>query len=119
MKELFTKILMAITFCLVSLPMLMAQIPNNSPVPVDVFIESSSGFNRQFEYSSVVDSDTWGIQPLRQTISGEVAWARDDGMYDGDGDGMPDEDYGGDSLNCSWGTTMDLVGKIAIVRRGA
>ncbi len=52
-------------------------------------------------------------------ITGDLEWARDNGIYDGDADGMPDPDYT-DSLNCSWETTMDNVdGKIALVRRGA
>jgi hypothetical protein len=103
MKEFFTKLLATVVFALVSIPMLIAQIPNNSPVPVDVFIDGDGGFSRQFDYSSVVDSDTWGIQPLRQTVSGEVAWARDNV----------------DSLMCDGIATNDLTGKMAIVQRGA
>ena len=103
MKGFFTRLLATISFVLLSLPLLVAQIPNNSPVPVDVFINAEDGFSRQLEYSSVVDSDTWGIQPLRQTISGEVAWARD----------------AVDSLLCSGIAMNDLTGKIALIRRGA
>lgn len=114
MRLVITKLSSLLVFCLLSLPMLMAQIPNTSPFPVDVFFSTEQGFFREFDYVSTSD---FGVN-LSQTVSAEVAWAHDDGMYDEDGDGMPDSTYV-DSLNCSWGTTMDLTGKIALIRRGA
>ena len=115
MKELFTKLLATLA-CGLLVTTLAAQIPNESPIAVDVILSTETGFSRQFEYSSMAD---FGV-PLRQTVSGLTEWARDNGEYDADGDGTPTmEEYGGDSLNCSWGTTMDLTGKMALVRRGA
>ena len=103
MKELFTKLIGTVVLGLLSIPMLFAQIPLDSPVPVDVLVDAPDGFSRQFEYGTVADTVTWGIEPLRQTISGELAWAYDNV----------------DSLLCDGISNTDLTGKMALVQRGA
>ena len=87
----------------------LAQIPNDSPYPIDFLITDSNGSETFFEYSSMAD---FGV-PLGITVSGDLEWARDDGI------GNPDspEPYW-DSLNCNVGTTQNLDGKIALIRRG-
>jgi hypothetical protein len=87
-----------------------AQIPIDSPIPVDFFVEvPATGFSRQYDYGSVSNSVEWGVQPVRETVSGEVVWVRDDGMAG----------VGPDSLGCEASTVSDYTGKIALVRRGA
>lgn len=113
MKLVITKMYGTAMLCLLSLPLLMAQIPNTSPFPVDFSVSGESGFNREFTYSSMADFGT----NITQTVVGELMWARDDGMFDPDGDGTFVDP---DSLNCNWETTMeDIAGKVALVRRGA
>lgn len=109
MKKLYQ--LMA-ACCLLSLfaNPLMAQIPNDSPVPVDVFYEvPSTGFSRTVgDYGSVTNSTEWGTQPLRNTVSAELMWVDDDDLA---GDGL-------DSLGCDTTTMADYSGKMALIRRG-
>lgn len=100
MKKTFTLLL----FCLAGALQLAAQIPNASPIPVEVRIESQDGLVRTFDYSSAA---AW-CDTLTQTISGDLVWA-----------------YGADSLDMQTDTLMcdsmaytDLTGKIALIRRG-
>ncbi|MEL7020737.1 MAG: PA domain-containing protein, partial [Bacteroidota bacterium] len=92
------------------------QIPSESPFPVTVSLTAADGSTTQVAYVSTTDfGDT-----LSKTLVGELALAIDDGMFDGDGDGTPDEAYTNPNENCSWETTMDNVaGKIAVIRRGS
>ncbi len=114
MNQNFTKILLSGIVMLFFTTIAFSQIPNDSPYPVDFVITDAAGNESTFEYASYVD---FGIT-LSQTVSGELEWARDNGLYDSDGDGVDDPDYT-DSLNCSWGTTMPMAGKMALIRRGA
>ncbi|MBI1224875.1 MAG: T9SS type A sorting domain-containing protein [Bacteroidetes bacterium] len=84
---------------------LMAQIPNPSPIPVEFSVQSTGGFNKVFDYTSAVD---W-CDTLTQTVSAPLAWA-----YALDSLGMQ-----GDSLLCDSNLIFnDLTGKIALIRRG-
>ncbi len=114
MIKTFTKLSLIglLVFCATTV---FAQIPNDSPYPVTFVTIDANGNESSFEYSSMAD---FGLN-LTATVGGVVEWARDDGMYDGDGDGVPDAGYA-DSLDCSWGTTMpNVAGKVALIRRGA
>ncbi|MFK7932114.1 MAG: PA domain-containing protein [Saprospiraceae bacterium] len=93
----------------------VAQIPQESPFPVEVFFTTPDGAKTTVEYVSTTDfGDT-----LQETLTGELALAFDDGIYDADGDGEPDDIYTANE-NCSWETTMgDVAGKIAVIRRGS
>ncbi len=114
MIKTFTK-LSLIGVLVLCVTTVFAQIPNDSPFPVSFITIDANGNESSFEYSSMAD---FGLN-LTSTVGGEVAWARDDGMYDGDGDGVPDAGYA-DSLDCSWGTVMpNVAGKVALIRRGA
>ncbi len=120
MKNFYQKFFGMLLIFTFSAALLFGQIPTESPLPVDVsIVGSNSGPILVDDYGSTVDEGSdipWSIPFLTQTLTGELVWARDDGMYDPDMTGMPSAD----SLNCSWGTTMDNVaGKIAAVRRGA
>jgi hypothetical protein len=97
MKKLFTSFLSWGFAVLLSSP-LLAQIPSTSPFPVDFFVESNTGFNRQFDYGTMAD---FGVN-LDQTVSGELVWAYDSA---------------GDSLVCT-PVEGDLTGKVAFIRRG-
>ena len=101
------KTLTLLMFALFGTGLLVAQIPNDSPIPVVFKISSADGYNAQFDYSSVVDGVTWGVDTLVQTVSGQLVWA-----YDIDSLGNQ-----ADSLLCD-STIMDLTGKIALIRRG-
>jgi len=109
MKKLYQ--LLAVC-CLVSLAAnpLMAQIPNDSPIPVDVFFEvPGTGLTRVIgDYTSVSNSTEWGTQPLRTSVSAEVMWVDDDDIA---GDGM-------DTLGCDTSTMVDYTDKMVLVRRG-
>ncbi len=80
-----------------------AQIPQTSPIPVDVKLSDQTGWVRYFEYLGAAD---WG-DTVTQTISGELVWA-----------------YGLDSLGNETDTLVcdsmaaDLTGKVALIRRG-
>ena len=103
-----------VVFLFAAMTAVHAQIPEESPFPVTFQVTGADGNISTYGYVSTTDfGDT-----LRETVSAEMAWAFDDGMYDGDGDGAPDPDYA-DSLACSWGTVGDVTGKIALIRRGA
>lgn len=110
MKELFTKLLatLACSFFAVSL---MAQIPNDSPIPVDVsFTVTATQGERSVEYWSVTNSTEWGIQPLRETVSAPLIWVDDDDLAM---DGL-------DSLGCDTTSQADAyAGHIALIRRGS
>ncbi len=111
MNSNFTKLLLVgMAAFLLAFPTsaLFGQIPNDSPFPVDVIVEGPGGFARQYDYVSISDSDTWGVQPLSQTVSGELIWVDDDDIA---GDGL-------DSLGCDTSSMADYTGKIALVRRG-
>ncbi|MCU0347289.1 MAG: T9SS type A sorting domain-containing protein [Saprospiraceae bacterium] len=82
----------------------MAQIPNESPIPVDFRIESQDGLVRTFDYTSAV---AW-CDTLTQTVSGDLVWAY--GL-----DSLGNET---DSLLCDSMAMGDLTGKIALIRRG-
>lgn len=105
MKKLYTLLCIGsiISCCATLLP---AQIPNTSTIPVDVFFEvPSTGLSRTIgDYTSASNSTEWGIQPLRQTVSAEVVWVRDD--------------VGMDTLGCDT-SSISYEGKMALVRRGA
>ncbi len=114
MNQKFTKIILFGIVMLCFTTLAFSQIPNDSPYPIDFVITDANGNESTYEYASYVDFG----ETLSQTVSGELEWARDDGVYDADGDGVPDTDYT-DSLNCSWNTTMPMAGKMALIRRGA
>ena len=114
MNQNFTKFILSGIVMLFFATIAFSQIPNDSPYPIDFVITDANGNESSFEYASYVD---FGVT-LSQTVSGELEWARDNGVYDADGDGVPDTDYT-DSLNCSWNTTMPMAGKMALIRRGA
>lgn len=101
-------LLLAVLFTLGTNPV-FAQIPSDSPIPVDVIMElPGSGSTRLItEYASMVNSVEWGTQPLRQTVSAEVVWVDDDGMS-----GFPD------TLGCDTTSMADYTDKIVLVRRG-
>lgn len=111
MKEFFTRLIATLAFTF-SAVVLFAQIPNDSPVPVDVIVEvPGTGTTRTLEYASVTNSTEWGVQPVRQTVSGELMWVRDD---------MLDSLDNLDSLGCDTTSMVDAyAGKIAVIRRGA
>lgn len=89
-----------------------AQIPNFSPYPTEFVVIDADGLETSYMYASTTDFG----EILEQTVTAEIVWARDDGLYDYDGDGIPDTS---DSLACGWGTVMpDVVGKIALIRKG-
>ncbi len=122
MKNFYQKFFGALLLFTLAATTTFAQIPNDSPLGVEVIIQgdNSGTIVLQDGYSSMTGQSgtpPFGF-PLLETVSAPLEWARDDGMYDADGDGMPDPEYR-DSFNCSWETTMDLTGKMALVRRGA
>ncbi len=85
--------------------LLRAQIPQSSPIPVEVRMEAADGFIRKFDnYLGAAD---W-CDTLIQTTSGSLVWAY----------GLNDEGIQTDSLLCD-STAADLTGKMAIIRRGA
>lgn len=85
---------------------LMAQIPNTSPIAVEFSVSSTGGFNKVFDYSSGAD---WG-DTLTQTVSAPLVWA-----FGKNADGIIT-----DSLLCDSNLVhTDLTGKIALIRRGA
>jgi hypothetical protein len=88
----------------------MAQIPNDSPIPVDVFFEvPSTGLSRTIgDYTSQSDAVTWGVQPLRTTVSAELVWVDDDDLAS---DGL-------DTLGCDTTTMVDYTDKMVLIRRG-
>ncbi len=82
-----------------------AQIPRESPIPVEVSVTSEGGFFRTFEYGQPV---AW-CDTLVQTVTAPVAWA-----FGEDSLGMVT-----DSLLCDSNMVAnDLTGKIALIRRG-
>lgn len=84
---------------------LMAQIPNTSPIPVEFSVSSTGGFNKVFDYASGAD---WG-DTLTQTVSAPLVWA-----FGKNADGIIT-----DSLLCDSNLVeTDLTGKIALIRRG-
>lgn len=108
MNSNFTKWFLAgIATFFMALPM-FGQIPNDSPFPVDFIVEAPGGFVRQYDYASVTNSTEWGVQPLKQTVSGELIWVDDDDVA---GDGL-------DSLGCDTTSMADYTGKVALIRRG-
>ena len=110
MNKFFTKFFVAALALCFTFGDLMAQIPNNSLLPVTCSTTDANGNYATYEYSSMAD---FGLV-LTSTVTAPIEWARDDGMYDPDATGV----FAPDSVNCSWGTTMDMTGKMALVRRG-
>ncbi|MBV6652944.1 MAG: T9SS type A sorting domain-containing protein [Mameliella sp.] len=110
MKKLYQSLAACCLFFFAVSP-LMAQIPNDSPIPVDVFFEvPSTGLNRTIgDYTSMSNSTEWGTQPLRTTVTAEVMWVNDDDLA---GDGL-------DTLGCDTTTMLDYTGKMILIRRGA
>ena len=111
MNSNFTKLIFAgIATFMLAFPSinLFGQIPNDSPFPVDFIVEAPGGFSRTFDYVSVTNSTEWGVQPLKQTVSGELIWVDDDDIA---GDGL-------DSLGCDTTSMADYTGKVALIRRG-
>ncbi len=117
MKNFYSRTFLLSFFALLLAWTAHAQIPNDSPVPVDVIIDiPETGFTRLIEsgtdpsdYTSVSNSTEWGIQPLRETVSGEIVWVDDDDIA---GDGL-------DSLGCDTSSMADYTGKMVLIRRGA
>lgn len=110
MKKHYMQLLAVLALVLLGTTTLSAQIPDDSPIPVDVIIEiPETGFVRQIaDYVSVSNSVEWGTQPLRQTVTGEVTWVNDDDIAM---DGL-------DTLGCDTTTMFDYTDKIVLVRRG-
>jgi hypothetical protein len=99
MKKAFTLFL----FVVAAVWQLGAQIPQNSPIPVEVKISDNTGWVRTFDYLGAAD---WG-DTVTQTISAPLVWAF--GL-----DSLGNET---DSLACD-SMAADLTGKIALIRRG-
>jgi hypothetical protein len=109
MKKCYMQILVA-SMMLLGTTTLFAQIPNDSPIPVDVFVEiPSESFEREItDYTSLSSIAEWGTDALRQTVTGEMIWVDDDDILM---DGL-------DSLGCDTTTMVDYTDKIVLVRRG-
>ncbi|MBK9013681.1 MAG: hypothetical protein IPM82_06115 [Saprospiraceae bacterium] len=100
MKKAFT----LLVFCWAMVSQLVAQIPQNSPIPVDVLRQSQRRFSQSFGLH--LGASDWG-DTLLQTIIAPIAWAQ--GI-----DSLGNET---DSLACD-SMAVDLTGKIALIRRG-
>ena len=101
MKKAFTLLF----FCGAVVSQLAAQIPSESPIPVEVRIESQDGLAQSFTYGK---PGGW-CDTLIQTVSGDVIWAY--GKNDSTG-------LQSDTLCCDSVIYNDLTGKIALIRRG-
>lgn len=98
------KALTLLLFCWAFVSQVTAQIPNESPIPVEFRVESQDGLIRAFDYTSAV---AW-CDTLTQTVTGEIAWAYGDSL------GLVT-----DSLLCDSNMIFnDLTGKVALIRRG-
>ncbi|MBI5916267.1 MAG: T9SS type A sorting domain-containing protein [Bacteroidetes bacterium] len=100
MKKTFTLLLC----CMAGGLQLAAQIPSESPITVEVRIESQDGLVKTFVYGR---PGGW-CDTLAQTVSGDAIWA-----YGQDSLGMQT-----DTLCCDSMIFNDLTGKIALIRRG-
>lgn len=98
------KALTLLLFCWAFVSQVTAQVPNESPIPVEFRVESQDGLVRAFDYTSAV---AW-CDTLTQTVTGQIAWAY------GDSSGLVT-----DSLLCDSNMIFnDLTGKVALIRRG-